>query len=67
MAGRTKSEKTFDCTQYKRKVQSEIYDEIKGMSHAEEIAYFQRQADSSALGHWWKRVKARGQLQTGLP
>jgi hypothetical protein len=64
MAGRTKSEKTFDCIQYKRKVQSEIYDEIKGMTHAEEIAYFQRQADSGALGQWWKRVKARGQVQT---
>ena len=64
MAGRTKSEKTFDCIQYKRQVQSAIYDEIKGMSHEEEIAYFRQQADKGALGPWWKRVKARGQGET---
>ena len=64
MTGKTKSEKTFDCVQYKRQVQAVIYDEIKDLSHEQEIAYFQQQADSGALGPWWKRVKARGQLQT---
>ena len=64
MAGKTKSEKTFDCIQHKREVQSEIYEQIKGMTHEQEIAYFQHQADTGALGPWWKSVKARGQLPT---
>jgi hypothetical protein len=64
MAGKTKSEKTFDCIQYKRQVQSEIYEQVRGMSREQEIAYFQQQADSGALGPWWKRIKARGQAET---
>ena len=64
MAGKTKSDKTFDCIQYKRQVQSKIYDEIKAMTHQQEIAYFQRRAESSALGQWWKRIKTRTQVET---
>jgi hypothetical protein len=67
MAGKTKSEKTFDCVQYKRQVQAAIYDEIKGMTHEQEIAYFQQQADSSALGQWWKRVNARCEVGPSQP
>jgi len=65
MAGRTKSEKTFDCIQYKRRVQSEIFQQINGMSHEQEIAFFRQQADRGPLGPWWKRVQARVPPTTG--
>lgn len=36
----------FDCMEYKRKVQGEIYEETKGMSVSEQIAYFRQAAES---------------------
>ena len=46
MAGKTKSEKTFDCIHYKRQVQSDIYEQIKGMTRAEELAYWKELGDA---------------------
>jgi hypothetical protein len=63
MTSRTRAEKAFDCLTYKRRVQSEIYDEIKGLSRQEERAYFQRRAEQGPLGQWWKRVMATGQVR----
>lgn len=61
MTSRTRTEKSFDCLAYKRRVQSEIYDEIKGMSFEEEQAYFERRAEQGPLGQWWKKVKVSSQ------
>jgi hypothetical protein len=57
-----KIEKTFDCVEFKRRVQSEIYDDIKGMTFEQEQAYFERRASTGKLGEWWKRIKAASQL-----
>ncbi len=64
MTSRTRAEKAFDCLAYKRRVQSEIYEEIKEMDFQEEQAYFQRRAEQGPLGAWWKRIKAAS--QTGV-
>jgi hypothetical protein len=53
-----KTEKVFDCLEFKRRVQLGIYQEIKDMPHDRERAYFEQQAESGPLGEWWKRVKA---------
>lgn len=63
MASRTRAEKAFDCLAYKRRVQCEIYEEIKGLDFQEERAYFQRRAEEGPLGQWWKRIKAAGQTE----
>lgn len=47
--------KTFDCIAFKRRVQKEIYEEIKGLSRQEQIAYFRRAALSDPLlSKFWK-------------
>lgn len=33
--------KVFDCVQMKDKIQEAIYEEIKGLSRAEQVAYYQ--------------------------
>ncbi len=55
-----KSEKKFDCLAFKRQVQTQIYEDIRGMTFDQEAAYFQRPAEQGKLGAWWKRVKAAG-------
>lgn len=55
---KSKKQKSFDCIEFKRKAQEEIYEEIKEMSWEEEVAYFQREAEKGPLGEWWKKVKA---------
>ena len=56
-----KIKKAFDCVEFKRRAQSEIFEHIQGMSHEQERAYFQAQAEQGALGDWWKRVKTAKQ------
>lgn len=34
--------KEFDCISFKRAAQEKIYEQIKGMSPAEEVAWFRR-------------------------
>jgi hypothetical protein len=58
---RRKTRKTFDCIRFKRKVQAEIYEEIKGLSPEEEIEHFRWAAASGPLGEWWKTLEQRSE------
>lgn len=51
-------EKTFDCVEFKRRAQLDIYEDIQGMTHEQERAYFERQAERGPIADWWKRIKA---------
>ena len=53
----TKIDKPFDCVEFKCRAQLKIYEEIQGMTHEQERAYFEQQAEQGPLGEWWKRVK----------
>jgi hypothetical protein len=53
-----KIKKTFDCVEFKRQSQMKIYEEIRGMTHDQERAYFEEQAERGPMGDWWKRMKA---------
>jgi hypothetical protein len=57
--------KTFDCIAFKRQVQSEIYETIKGMTAEERREYFRVEAESGSLGDWWKSVKLRSEGKEG--
>ena len=46
-------DKTFDCLKMKEEIQAKIYKEIKDMSASEELAYFNKKSQNSAL---WKRL-----------
>ena len=58
-----KTKKDFDCIDFKRKVQAEIYEEIKGLSPQQEIEYFRRRAESGPLGKWWKALEQRSETR----
>ena len=52
-----KTEKKFDCLEYKEKVQAEIFEEIKGLTSQEQIEYFNRHAEKGDLADWWRRIR----------
>ena len=62
---RRKPEKHFDCIGFKRKVQAEIYEEIRGFSPEEQIEYFRRRAADGPLGKWWKALERRSGAAAG--
>jgi predicted ATPase len=39
--------KVFDCVEMKRRIQEQIYEETKNMSHEELLAYFHRRIANS--------------------
>jgi len=49
----------FDCIAFKRQAQAQIYEEIKGLSPEEEIAYFRRSAAVGPFGKLWKALGDR--------
>jgi hypothetical protein len=53
---RRTTEKGLHCHGFKRKVQAEIYEGIRGSSPEEEIGYFRRRAAAGPLGKWWKAL-----------
>jgi hypothetical protein len=62
---RRKAEKDFDCVGFKRKVQAEIYEEIRGLSPEEEIEYFRRQVAAGPFGKLWKALEDRSLAAEG--
>ena len=62
---RRRQGKGFDCIEFKRKAQAEIYGKIKGLSPEEEIAYFRRRAATGPLGKFWKALERRSQAEAG--
>ena len=51
--------KDFDCIRFKRAAQEKIYEQIKGMTPTEEIAWFQRKVKSGPYGELSRRLAAR--------
>jgi len=49
-------EKEFDCLKMKEEIQAKIYEEIKDMTASEELAYFNKKSQNSAL---WQRLVKR--------
>ena len=56
---RHKPEKGFDCIEFKRQAQAEIYQEIKGLSPEEEMEYFRRRVAAGPFGKLWKTLEDR--------
>ena len=51
-----KAKKEFDCVAFKRQVQDKVFQETKGLSLEEQVAYFRKKANSGPLAKWWKRL-----------
>lgn len=59
MKSTPKIKKKFDCVESKRQAQERIYEETKGMSHEEELAYFERNAMSGPFGNLWRQMREK--------
>jgi hypothetical protein len=62
---RRKPGKSFDCVEFKRRAQAEIYEEIKGLTPEEEIEYFRREVATGPFGKLWKSLEARSRAADG--
>lgn len=51
-----KNKKAFDCLEFKQEVQEKIYEDIKNLSLAEQIIYFQEKIENSNLRDWWQSI-----------
>jgi hypothetical protein len=58
--------KGFDCIAFKRAAQEKIYEQIRGMTPAEEIAWFRRKVESGPFGELRRRISTRDQKQDAL-
>jgi hypothetical protein len=54
-----KRHKTFDCVEMKREIQEKIYEETKGLSREELIAYFRRHTEAGPFAKLWKESRKR--------
>jgi hypothetical protein len=50
---KTKMKKEFDCIEFKRQVQSEMYEETRDMSAEEFLEYLRRRVEEGPGGEWW--------------
>ena len=62
---RRKPRKNFDCVEFKRQAQAEIYQDIKGLTPEEEIEYFRRQVAAGPFGKLWKALEAHSRDADG--
>lgn len=51
-----RTDKAHDCVALKDKIQEKIYQEVKSLSHEEEIAYYRNSARVGPLAVLWKRM-----------
>jgi hypothetical protein len=52
-----KAKKGFDCLEFVRKVQAEIYEEIRGLTLEEQVEYVNHHAETGPFRDWWKKVR----------
>jgi chemotaxis regulatin CheY-phosphate phosphatase CheZ len=55
-----KREKSFDCVEMKRRIQSKIYAETKNMSREEFVSYMQRRVEEGPFATLVKRARNKG-------
>ena len=55
-----KAKKEFDCIAFKRRVQGKIYEETKGLSLEERVAYFRDKSEFRSAGKMVETVAKRG-------
>jgi len=58
MTNKNESER-FTCLDFKDTVQSEIYEQTKGMTRARLRQYFEKRVESGPFADLWKRIPSR--------
>jgi hypothetical protein len=59
----SKQDKKFDCVAMKREIQEKIYNETKGMSPQEFLAYCHEAVEKGPFAAKMKRIQARQEKQ----
>lgn len=54
-----KKNKKFDCVEMKNEIQAKIYEEIKGMTLAEENEYRRKKIESGPMADLYKKLRAK--------
>ncbi len=54
-----KKSKKFDCVEMKNEIQAKIYEDIKGMTLAEENEYRRKKIESGPMADLYKRLRAK--------
>ena len=57
--GSSKTTESIDCVALKNEIQSKTYDDIKGMTLAQENEYREKNIESSSLSDMWKKLKTK--------
>jgi hypothetical protein len=57
--------KGFDCIAFKHAEQEKIYEQIQGMTPAEEIAWFKQKVKNGPYAELWRRIAARDHKELG--
>ena len=58
-------DEAFDCLEFKRRVQAEVYEEIRDMSWQERIAHLHLLVASGPFGRWWQELEKHPQVAPG--
>ena len=61
----TKRTKGFDCVAMKRSIQDRLVAETRGMTHQQELAFYERKAATGSLADFWRVVDAKSAATKG--
>ena len=65
MSLKTPNEGGFDCTAFKQRAQSKIYEEVKDLSADEELAYFRRRVETGPFAKLWRSLASKTRVPRG--
>ncbi len=58
-----KKSKTFDCVEMKRRIQEQIYEETKDMTHEELLKYFHTRIANSRFASFLQRSESSQRIK----
>jgi hypothetical protein len=64
---RPRSKSGFDCIEFKRRVQAEIYAEIKNLTFEKELEYWPESIERGPFAKWWKRLRRERTVGRAVP
>ena len=60
-----RKEKDFDCVAFKQDAQKRIYRELKDLTRAEELEFFESRTDKGPFADWLKKVREAARTSPG--
>lgn len=54
-----KADLAVDCVAMKRAAQAKLAEKTRGMTHAEEIAFYEREAATGPMADYWRSIRSK--------